>query len=435
MHSHRRWVTRWVIGAACCATLVSPIGYARQIQASQSTAFNARPQSETQPTAPVAGSITGLAFRDYNANGARDPREPGLPGILVTAYDAIGATHGSATTANDGSYTLVATGGGPYRIEFTNAPSYLRPGPAGNANGTTVQFVADGNSININAGFANPADYVAAQPELAVVVFSAGDQSSTAAAIVLHPYYANTDTAAGLKAKAKTNEIGSVLGLAYKRATQDLFAAAYTKRGVGFGPGGIGAIYKVPASGAATVLVDLGSAAGSFSKPRDLNPDPPDFDAEAMSKVGKTSFGDLDISSDEKTLWTINLANRSLYKIDIAAAETGPGDAGATLIGTHPDPGCLTGVARPFALEVKDDVVYVGGVCTGEFGPSSGTTNTIQLMCSLTPKTAAGAASLRSTSAQLPHHLRRCIRRLHPQQKLQPPRCHRLGGRLVVMVR
>ena len=75
----------------------------------------------------------------------------------------------------------------------------------------------------------------------------------------------------------------------------------------------------------------------------------------------------------------MNLANRSLYKIDVLAANAAPGGtAGVSLIGTHPDPNCITGVARPFALEIKDGVVYVGGMCTGELGPTAGNTETVE---------------------------------------------------------
>jgi hypothetical protein len=45
-----------------------------------------------QAAACTGSAITGLAFRDYNANGVRETAEPGLASIVVTAYDAAGTT-------------------------------------------------------------------------------------------------------------------------------------------------------------------------------------------------------------------------------------------------------------------------------------------------------------------------------------------------------
>ena len=52
--------------------------------------------------------ISGTVFRDVNLSGADDGAlEPGIGGIIVTAYDSTGAIVGiPQTTACDGSYTL-----------------------------------------------------------------------------------------------------------------------------------------------------------------------------------------------------------------------------------------------------------------------------------------------------------------------------------------
>ncbi len=214
-----------------------------------------------------------------------------------------------------------------------------------------------------------------------------------------------------------------------KRATKEIFSAAYTKRGVGFGAGGIGAIYKVTDAGVASVLVDLGSDAGAFDRPRDFTPEPPTFDDEAYAKAGKTGLGDLDISEDEKTLWTINLANRSLYKIDIAAAETGPGAAGATLIGLTPDPACVNGIARPFGLAVKDGVVYVGGVCSGELSPTSGRQWNAGSICICVYRVGwMDSCAGHSIFFSLSSHLRRCLRCLRSTLQLLVWGCERILG-------
>lgn len=85
--------------------------------------------------ATCAGTaITGTAFRDYNASGTQDVREPGIAGIVVTAYDAGGGSASCETTA-DGSYGIDSVNGFPVRIEFTRPTDgslhFLQPGPVG----------------------------------------------------------------------------------------------------------------------------------------------------------------------------------------------------------------------------------------------------------------------------------------------------------------
>lgn len=101
-------------------------------------------------------AISGFVFRDHDADGQRDRREPGEPAIVVSVYDADGRFVISTTTGVDGTFLL---GGGPsspirrgetYRLEFGGLPGYLKPGPRGRDSGTELQFVAGGAS---NIGF------------------------------------------------------------------------------------------------------------------------------------------------------------------------------------------------------------------------------------------------------------------------------------------
>jgi len=367
-----------VAASACLISAYGSIHPAASAHAAPSLYTTNYGVARVAPAAPFV--ISGLAFRDANFNGARELIEVGVAGVIVTAYDVNGSVAGATTTVANGTYSLTPVGAGPYRIEFSGWASYLRPGPRGTDSGTSVQFVATANTTSINLGLANPADFGSVSPRLATTVYAAGDANSTLGALVSWPYTADTDTKAGLVTHTTASEIGANFGLAYKPSTQDYFTAAFVKRGVGLGVGGPGAIYKVPAIGPVSILLDLGAAAGGFTRTRDFTPNPPSFDEDAMALVGKAGFGDLDISEDETTLWTINLANRSLYKIDIAAAEAGPADVGATLVGPPPNPGCVNDSSggRPFGLKVKDGILYVGGVCTGQDGPALGSTDDIE---------------------------------------------------------
>ncbi len=59
-----------------------------------------------------SGSVTGFVFRDLNANGRRDPEEPGIQGVRVYAADGP-----SAQTGAGGGYTLRGVPEGPVLIK------------------------------------------------------------------------------------------------------------------------------------------------------------------------------------------------------------------------------------------------------------------------------------------------------------------------------
>ncbi len=101
----------------------------------------------------VPTTISGVVFRDHNADGRRDRREPGEPGVVVSAYDAQGQFVISTTTGVDGTFLLGTQGpsspirrGRPYSLEFGSLPAYLKPGPRGPDSGTELQFVTGGAS-------------------------------------------------------------------------------------------------------------------------------------------------------------------------------------------------------------------------------------------------------------------------------------------------
>jgi hypothetical protein len=207
----------------------------------------------------TGSAITGLAFRDYNANGVRETAEPGLASIVVTAYDAAGTTASCETTA-DGSYGITPVGAYPVRVEFTLPPdgslNFLKPGPAGANSRTNVAFV-NGPTANVDVGFSNPADFCGATPSPTLVtscmVF--GEQNDNPVGInkdhtvmAAFPYNAgNTDltNALGVQSPKPTSlavakQVGSVWGLAWNPMNQTLYASAFMKRHSGFGPGGLG---------------------------------------------------------------------------------------------------------------------------------------------------------------------------------------------------
>nr|WP_255696655.1 SdrD B-like domain-containing protein [Sandaracinobacteroides sayramensis] len=85
-----------------------------------------------QPVTPVnfgerVGSIAGRVYNDTNGNGAFDPREPGIPGVMLTlsGTDARGnPVSQTVVTAADGSYRFTALVGGSYSIRETQPAGY-----------------------------------------------------------------------------------------------------------------------------------------------------------------------------------------------------------------------------------------------------------------------------------------------------------------------
>ena len=217
-------------------------------------------------SAQASGTLTGRVFQDFNGNGAYDTTltipnsgsgttgaavDRGVQSVTVTAYDPAGAAQGSASTAADGTYSIAATGTGPYRVEFTNLPTGFYPsarntdsvlGGSATNSGSSVQFVLDSNTSNINLAVNYPDDYSQDNPEIVSSLYQAGDQGGAVSGqptLISFPYGAgSTDTAAGANQAAfdaptvwplnlTAGEVGTTQGLAYARRTRTVYAGAF----------------------------------------------------------------------------------------------------------------------------------------------------------------------------------------------------------------
>lgn len=338
----------------------------------------------------LAQNVTGKVFRDFNANGiqsATNPIEPGVPSVTVKVFKADGMQVGSnVQTALDGSYSVTVGSTDQYRVEFSNFPTAFFSGPQGTGSGTSIQFVLGGSSANLGINY--PSDYCGiTNPQLVTPCYVNGtpfnnglkiSNSANDPFIVTVPYTPLTDGSVTSENKylSKGSEVGATWGMAYQRSSKFIFTSALLKRHSGFGAGGPGAIYKIDVSGASQVTTqfvdlfgDLGisvgtdtrdqTAADSLSTKKAL----PNHDAKAFGLVGKMSLGDIDISDDEKTLWVINTFDRKLYELPIGSPAVKPT---TKIAHTLPNPGCVNGVFRPWAIKVWRGKVYVGGVCTAE---------------------------------------------------------------------
>ena len=350
----------------------------------------------------LSGTITGLAFEDYNANGTYDTTstianasagtigvavDRGIASVTVTAYDNAGVARGTATTAADGTYSLGAAGTGPYRVVFTNLPAGTTEGPEGPNSGSSVQVVPDGNSSNVSLGVSISGDYNPNNPLIAANQYIYGDPIGGSYAnnptLLGFSYSAGSQYGAGDDSQPSTfafsipaKAVGATFGLGFNQASGTLYASSFTKRFAGYGPNATGtgttdgAIYAInPTTGEVSTLADLNTIFGANTAGVDFRGQvgwagyATDGGNLGWDSVGKTPLGGLAVSPDGSTVYVMNLADRNLYAIPTS----GPINSTTVRHVSIPfnAPGA-TGIAggdlRPFAVTYYNGQLYVGMV-------------------------------------------------------------------------
>lgn len=381
----------------------------------------------------AAGTITGRAFQDFNASGVFDNTggtaanptaiDVGVLGITVTVYDSAGVQRGSTTTLADGTYSLAATGTGPYRVEFTNLPTGFTPsfrsndsvlaGTATNA-GSTVHFVNDGNTSNVNLAVNRSEEYCQNNPKVAISCFVQGAQNGGNAnldVLVDFPYWAGTVYTDPISANydipfthplnLRASQIGATFSLAYSRNTRRLYASSFFKKHVGFGPGADstfnttddpGAIYVInPSTNTVTNTFTVPNATTNAHDTSNYNTDNGNI---GWDGAGKTSLGGIALAEDLGRLFVMNLQNRTLYALNpttgaVIASQAVPTSTVPTPSGTAAN--CAAGDVRPFAVRYYRQQLFVGMVCSAE--STQNTTNMRAYVYQVNPTTLAFGGS------------------------------------------
>lgn len=379
--------------------------------------------SSPKLTKAASGTVTGQVYRDYNESGTFENTtsfvEDGVGGVTVRAFDDTNAVVGTTTTALNGTYTLTITGAtnNNIRVEFDNTtyPKGARVSHHGVGSGTTnsgtaIQFVTLG-ATKVDLGVNVPVDYCeplgsSVNPNVVIPCYILGDPtaatSSSKTAIVGVPYNtANGGAETANTTQATVAQVGAVWGITWQPSSKSVFTSAFQKRHMGFGPLGTGGIYRIDnstATPAVTSFVDLNSTALLGANATGANPHPNgttnfQVDGSSFAVASKASLGGLTISSDELTLYTINLSTRQLLSISLGSNPASPvAPTSAATLDTIPTSGqvghftipgtttaglpgatvtcATTGDVRPFGITYHDGLVYVGIVCTNQ---SSGT--------------------------------------------------------------
>ncbi|MDX1414747.1 MAG: SdrD B-like domain-containing protein [Candidatus Promineifilaceae bacterium] len=341
----------------------------------------------------------GFVYRDYDANGSRGSFEPGVPGIIVSAYTNSGYRLDYNITDSQGRYDLALLAGEDYRLEFTGIPDYLQPGVVGNDSEATVAFVT-GPTGNVDVGLNNPAQYCQDNPELGTPCYLFGKQTEELPAVVsFHnragstalddpflpknnsPYDDANNDEPGIQVhpiEAFATEVGTSYGLAYQRSNNVLFTSAFMKRHSGFGPGGTGAIYRIDRdTRTVSMYADLNAIFGADTagaNPHDSThlTDPDEIinfwlHDSSFDEAGKISLGDLEITEDEQYLYVINLADKMLYRIpvlDQASPVLTSADIDRFAMPTPAN--CAAADTRPFSLAGKEGKKYKGNNGTAQ---------------------------------------------------------------------
>lgn len=334
-----------------------------------------------------AQSISGTVYRDFDSNGERTQNgpggysEPGIAGVGVMAFNAANAVVASTTTSASGGYTL-NTGPGRFRVLFTGFQTGDYVSLRGTQNRTDVRFVTAG-SAPVDLALNYPAHYCGVpDPALLVPCYVNGNPVSASGVsaaglrdvLVSVPYSASGLTPPETMV-AKGAEIGSVYGLAVLRSANKLFSGAFTKRHVGFGPGGPGAIYLTNLTTNTSSLFTTLNAGADPHTNLPTDPNAANRDEGAFDAVGKVGLGDIELSDDNRMLYVVNLFDRRIYLIPLVSdppAGADPRDfiAPGTITSVPvPDPGCGNGTYRPFALKFWRGKLYVGMVCSNESLP------------------------------------------------------------------
>jgi len=186
----------------------------------------------------AAGEISGTVFRDFNASGTRENtptyQEPGVPGVIVKAYDAQGGVAATATTDAQGNYTLQGLSTGTfYRVEFTGLQEGDQYGALGASNGSAVQFVKTelNGTSGVDLGINYPAQYASStNPRIATSAFIAGNPlgghtGHNTSILWTIPFNANGDHSGTSELRRNVSssaQLGAIWGLAYNKKAKML---------------------------------------------------------------------------------------------------------------------------------------------------------------------------------------------------------------------
>jgi len=335
-------------------------------------------QSWSQCT-PESNSISGTVFEDSSNDGTFRSTEVGLGNILVTAYDALGNSVGSAISDSDGNYTIAnLIDDESYRLEFQSSSNYFS-GFQGEDNRSSVQFI-DAPACEVDYGLTRAISSCGTNPDLLMTCFVQGEITEQPGFETIISTEHNFGVSSTVTAITTASETGSIWGLAQDVIEQNIYSSAFVKQyaGLKYGPY---AILKTELEGEkkTTLFADVNNVIPQVLPGLTVTDV---HDCAYGDQVGRVGLGGIIISPDSRTLYTSVLDENLVVAIKIDDP---------TLTGTEvfqmPRP---TGIDdneeyKIFAMKWHNDLIYIGGTVTASY--SQNKSNSLGVVMSLDPVT------------------------------------------------
>ncbi len=343
--------------------------------------------ADTASAAPA--TCSGVIFHDYDADGERTEdysfvssdyaavEDDGVANIGVTITTATGAVH-NTTSAGDGSWSIgLDTADFPVRIDVDGLPNGWSATPKGADSAGLTQFVSDANDCGSgavgSAGIVAPGTFCENRPDIVTTCFLFGDvadHDSQAAIVSVTDGPVDNGSTSGSDwqvdeyvVEATLGQVGTVYGIANLQDGTTL-AASFVKRHTQLGStNNPTTIYAVGPDGSVGPWLTVDPSAVD---PHSGDSDGWLRDFEAFDDVGRSGLGDIEVSPDGNTVYTVDLGRKLLVEIAVNA----DGSAGA--VSTTPITQASTGAPcpnadiRPFGLGFDGDTLLVGVTCSAE---------------------------------------------------------------------
>ncbi|NND32734.1 MAG: hypothetical protein HKN76_09100, partial [Saprospiraceae bacterium] len=297
----------------------------------------------------LRADIKVFTFEDVNNNGIRETTEPLITGLMVSAFDASGNEVGFLDDGAGMHLLPAIIINGRLRIVVTGFNhDDLRQGKK---RATSVFFAEDGDEFFVPVLKEQPLDPTANNILIPCYEKGASKLKNDSPAFVRFPFSAEGvaemfgGDGPNPTKDASISQIGSTWGVAYQRSHQRAFASSILKRHVGLGPQGPGAVYILDYSDEEPALdyfnlqgitpsigpaIDLGTVRREIVDTEidktmpyalstvDDRTKRASYDVDAFDKVGKMAYGSIEMAEDGRTLWMVNLKQRSLIAMDVA---------------------------------------------------------------------------------------------------------------------
>ncbi len=303
-----------------------------------------------------SNTISGIVFLDENGNGLNDDNAY-RGNILVQVYDSSNNLVGSDVTSSSGDYAILGVSDGEdYRIEFDHTSDFTSTLYSSD-NGTKVQF-ATAPTCDINFGIRSKELSCGDDPQIILTCFVQGQQGENDNVETIIQLDHQFNTATTPQKLAMKSQTGSIWGIAWDDRRSKIFYSAFVKHHTSLTADGAGSIFRTTINNTPTTEtwvrlqdlgVDVGEPTGNVE------------DCQYGRQVGRLGLGSLVVGPNSEYLYTVNLKEKTLVKINIDNPHISTTESIAT-----PDPGCIGGDYVPFALKVHNGKIYVGTTCTAE---------------------------------------------------------------------